>query len=73
MPVFTLLGHPVSHSVSPAMHNAAAAALGLDYQYTATDVTPENLSAALERLRAGEWAGANITIPHKEATLLLLD
>ncbi len=73
MSVFTLLGHPVSHSVSPDMHNAAAAELGLDYQYTATDVTPENLSGALERLRAGEWAGANITIPHKEATLPLLD
>ncbi len=73
MPVFTLLGHPVSHSVSPVMHNAAAVALGLDYQYTATDVAPEDLSATLERLRSGEWSGANVTIPHKQAVLPLLD
>ena len=73
MPMFTLLGHPVSHSVSPAMHNAAATALGLDYQYTATDVAPEDLSTTLERLRAGEWDGANVTIPHKQAVLPLLD
>ncbi len=73
MPAFTLLGHPVAHSVSPAMHNAAAAVLRLDYEYTATDIAPEDLSAALARLRAGEWAGANVTIPHKQSVLPLLD
>ena len=73
MAVFTLLGHPVSHSVSPAMHNAAAVALDLDYHYTATDVAPEDLASAIERLRSGEWSGANVTIPHKQAVLPLLD
>ena len=73
MPIFTLFGHPVTHSLSPAMHNAAAATLGINYQYTTTDVAPGALSTALDRLRAGEWEGANITIPHKQAVLPRLD
>ena len=73
MPAFTLLGHPVAHSVSPAMHNAAADAIGMDYRYSATDVAPEDLPAVLERLRSGEWDGANVTIPHKQSVLPLLD
>ena len=68
-----LLGHPVSHSVSPAMHNAAFASLDLDYRYDAIDVKPHDLPAALERLRDGEWSGANVTIPHKHAVLAQLD
>lgn len=73
MSIFTLLGHPVKHSVSPAMHNAAAAALGLTHRYIATDIAPNELQGALDRLRAGEWAGANVTIPHKQAVLPLVD
>lgn len=62
-----LLGHPVSHSVSPTMHNAAYRKLGLDLVYLAADVPPGRLEAAVEGLVALGFAGANVTIPHKEA------
>ncbi|MFQ5407563.1 MAG: shikimate dehydrogenase [Anaerolineales bacterium] len=68
-----LLGHPVAHSVSPALHNAAFATLGLDYEYIAADVTPDALPSAVSRLRSGEWYGANVTIPHKQTITPLLD
>ena len=60
-----LLGHPVAHSLSPAMQNAAFAALALDYAYVPLDVPPERLEAALEGLVAQGFAGANVTTPHK--------
>jgi len=62
-----LLGHPVSHSLSPRMQNAAFAARGLDWTYVAVDVLPERLEAALAGLDALGFAGANITAPHKTA------
>ena len=68
-----LLGYPIGHSVSPAMHNAAFAALGLDFEYVAIDVATYDLPAAIDRLRNGEWQGANVTIPHKQAVIELLD
>lgn len=68
-----LLGHPVAHSLSPAMHNAAFAALGLPHTYEARDVAAERLAASIAALRDGEWVGANLTIPHKEAALGLMD
>lgn len=68
-----LLGHPVAHSLSPAMHNAAFAALGLPHRYETRDVEPHRLADAVEALRAGDVLGANITIPHKENTLRLVD
>ena len=73
MKTLALLGHPVAHSVSPAMHNAAALELGLDYQYIAEDITPELLSNAISNLRIGKWVGANVTIPHKKAVIPLID
>ena len=48
-----VFGHPIRHSASPAMHNAAIAELGLDWRYLAFDVKPEHLSAALEGARVG--------------------
>ncbi|MBV9852451.1 MAG: shikimate dehydrogenase [Armatimonadetes bacterium] len=66
-------GHPVGHSRSPAMHNAALAALGLDWAYVPFDVAPERLSAAVGGLRALNLVGVNVTVPHKEAVLPLLD
>lgn len=68
-----ILGHPVRHSRSPVMHNAAFAAQGLDLVYLAFDVHPDDLVAAVVGLRALGVRGANITIPHKEAVLSLLD
>ena len=68
-----LLGHPVAHSVSPRMQNAAFAAAGLDWEYVALDVEPEALSNAVRRLVDEEWAGANVTIPHKRAAAALCD
>ena len=68
-----LIGHPVSHSFSPRMHNAAAADLGLDYAYLPLPVAPENLEAALKGLPALGFRGINITIPHKQAVMPFLD
>jgi shikimate dehydrogenase len=66
-----LLGHPVAHSLSPRMQNAAFAARGLDWDYTAYDVGDP--LAAVAALRELGFAGANVTIPHKQAALALAD
>jgi shikimate dehydrogenase len=66
-----LLGHPVSHSLSPQMQNAAFAALGLDWQYAAFDV--EDPVEAVRALRTLGFAGANVTIPHKQAVVAACD
>jgi len=65
--VVALLGHPVAHSLSPRMHNAAFAARGLDWTYVALDVQPDRLEEAVRGLDALGFAGANITAPHKLA------
>jgi shikimate dehydrogenase len=67
-----IIGHPVGHSLSPAMQNAAIAHLGLDYIYLPFPVKPENLSPALEGFRAIGLVGFNVTIPHKQAIISLL-
>lgn len=69
----TLLGFPVEHSLSPALHNAAFEAKGINAAYVATPVRREDLAAAVEGLRAMHFLGANVTIPHKQAVLPLLD
>jgi shikimate dehydrogenase len=66
-----LLGHPVSHSLSPRMQNAAFAARGLDWSYVALDVPPERVEAAVRGLAALGFAGANVTAPHKLAVAAL--
>ncbi|RJX18724.1 MAG: shikimate dehydrogenase [Desulforudis sp.] len=71
--VFGLLGFPVSHSVSPAMHNAAFAELGLDCVYTAFPVRPERLKEAVAAVRALDLGGVNVTVPHKESVGSFLD
>lgn len=65
-----LLGHPVSHSLSPLFQNAALEACALPQRYEALDVAPHELSAVVARLRAYGAAG-NVTIPHKGAMLSL--
>ena len=71
--VVAILGDPVEHSRSPAMHNAAFAKLGLDYVYVALRVAPADLRSALLGVRALGFAGLNVTVPHKEQVLPLLD
>lgn len=68
-----VLGHPVAHSRSPAMHNAAFAALGLDWHYEAIDVDPGRFAASVRAMPAEGFAGANVTIPHKLAALDVAD
>lgn len=68
-----LFGYPVAHSLSPAMHNAAYRALGLDFVYVPFQVTPPNLPSAVCALRALDIAGVNVTVPHKETVIPYLD
>ena len=68
-----LLGHPVAHSLSPRMQNAAFAALGLDWAYVALDVPPERFEDAVRGLAAAGFAGANVTAPHKLAAAAIAE
>ena len=69
-----LLGHPITHSLSPAMHNAALRAVGLDdWRYELLDRTRHELVDAVARIRAEDCVGANVTIPHKETIVKWLD
>jgi shikimate dehydrogenase len=71
--VLGIFGHPVGHSLSPAMHNHAAKLLGLDYTYVAFDVPPESLLRAIKSIRTLGIAGVNVTVPHKEKAARLVD
>ena len=73
MSLVYLLGHPVAHSLSPAMHNAAFRSLGLPHTYEALDISAAELPAVVGRIRSGAVLGANVTIPYKEAVLRLVD
>jgi shikimate dehydrogenase len=68
-----VLGYPVRHSASPPMHNAAFAALGMDWVYVPFTVAPENIGAALAGVRALGMAGVNVTVPLKERVAPHLD
>src|SRR5574341_2058370 len=69
-----LLGYPLSHSLSPAMHNAALAEVGLsDWRYEAMPVASGRLVEVVAAIRREDFAGANVTVPHKEAIIPLLD
>jgi shikimate dehydrogenase len=71
--LLALIGHPVSHSLSPAMHNASFVADGLDFVYVCLDVDPDELSAAVRGLKASKLRGFNVTMPHKRAMIPLVD
>lgn len=71
--IVALLGYPVEHTLSPAMHNAAFEHLGIDYCYVAFPVRPERLGQAIEAVRALGLAGVNVTVPHKEKVIPMLD
>ncbi|UJW84333.1 shikimate dehydrogenase [Devosia sp. SL43] len=68
-----VIGHPINHSRSPLIHGTWLAEHGIDGSYEAIDVTPDELPAFFARLRTGEFAGGNVTIPHKEAVFALCD
>ena len=63
--VVGLIGHPVEHSFSPPMHNAAFQKLGMDWAYVAFDVNPNDLPSAIEGAKSLNIKGFNVTIPHK--------
>lgn len=75
MPRLAVLGHPVAHSRSPAMHAAAFQALGIanEWSYEAIDVSPDEFESRVRGLAAEGYAGANVTVPHKLAALALAD
>jgi len=66
---FAVIGDPVSHSLSPKMHAAAYAALGLPYRYVAVRVAPGSVAEALNHLGSLGYIGVNVTVPHKEEAL----
>lgn len=68
-----VLGQPISHSLSPAMHSAAFAALGIAdaWTYVAIELSPADFAAGVQRLASEDYVGVNVTIPHKESALAL--
>src|SRR5208282_84501 len=70
---YAVLGDPIAHSKSPAMQSAAFRALGLPHTYEAIRATPEDLPGLVAQLREGVFHGFNVTVPHKERILALVD
>lgn len=68
-----IIGHPLGHSISPAFQQAAFDALGIRATYRAYDLPPEAVPAFVAGLRAPDWLGVNVTVPHKERVKRLLD
>ena len=68
-----IIGDPIGHSLSPAMYNAVFPAMGIDAAYEAWKTPRDEVEAAIARLRSDEMMGMNVTVPHKEAVLALLD
>jgi shikimate dehydrogenase len=68
-----VIGDPIEHSLSPALHNWVLERLGLNYEYRAFHVPREKLARFFQDVRAGQIGGLNVTIPHKEAVIALLD
>jgi shikimate dehydrogenase len=71
--VVAVVGWPVAHSLSPVIHNAAFAALEMDWTYVALPVEPGAVPEAVAGVRALGFAGANVTMPHKEAVADAMD
>ena len=68
-----LFGYPLSHSISPAFQQAALDSLSIEASYTARPTPPEELASEVDKLRADDHLGANVTIPHKELIRQYLD
>ena len=72
-PLLGVAGFPVAHSRSPAMHAAALAELGLDWEYLKLPVPPDLFAETMRALPRSGFRGVNVTVPHKEAALALAD
>lgn len=70
---FAVLGHPIGHSFSPVMHTASFKSIGFEGEYTRRDVPPETLREALIAFAAEGLTGVNLTIPHKQLALPMMD
>lgn len=70
---FVVFGHPISHSLSPAIHQAFAQQLGIELEFHALDVTPDAFVAAVRHFFASGGRGANVTLPHKAAAFAMAD
>lgn len=70
--LLAVIGHPIGHSLSPLMHNAALAEMGLDWRYVALPIAPEDLAIGVAGMGAIGIRGFNVTIPHKQAIMPLL-
>ena len=71
--LYGIIGHPIGHSLSPLMHNTAFEAFGMSASMSAFDIEPQSLKEALEGFVKLEFGGINVTIPHKETIIRLLD
>ncbi|MBS3908307.1 MAG: shikimate dehydrogenase [Actinobacteria bacterium] len=71
--VLGIIGHPLTYTLSPNMHNAAIEAASLDYRYLPFVVAPERLASAIAGIRALGIEGVNVTMPHKETVIEFLD
>ncbi|MFX1493473.1 MAG: shikimate dehydrogenase [Promethearchaeota archaeon] len=71
--ILCIIGHPIEHSMSPIMHNAAIQDLGLDYLYIAFDIPPNKLKEAIKGLKTLNIRGINVTLPYKEKVMKFID
>lgn len=71
--ILGLFAHPIEHSLSPAMHNAAIAELDMNYIYVPFHVLPKDIAGAVDSIKALNITGVNVTIPHKESIINFLD
>lgn len=68
-----VIGYPLAHTLSPAIHQAAIQALDLDLTYDAVETPVDRLAAFMTELRSEDWLGCNVTVPHKQAVMEFLD
>jgi len=73
MDIYGVIGWPIKHTLSPLMHNAAFKKLGIDAEYQAFEIKPENLKEFIEKASERGIRGLNITVPHKETCMAFLD
>ena len=71
--VYGVVGYPVKHSLSPAMHNSAFRYLGISAEYRSYEVKPEDLPDFLKRINKLGISGLNLTVPHKLLAVALVD